>query len=193
MLEEPIKIEKREAIIYSPLPEDIYTVELLDINSEERATYDTRNNPKMEQIMEKVLMFQFTLLEGLDKKEGKDLRGRNLWENFVPAYLYEGRKGKNKLYQIIEALLGHDLTQEEEATLDQDMMNKLIGSQCRVINKQVKKDDKIWDRIVQYLPVDDEKESLNNEEKELARVKVKDEMVKDETVKEEVEEVKWQE
>lgn len=173
MLKEPIKIEKREATVYLPLPEDIYTVELLDINSEKRPTYDTRNKPKEEQIMETIFMFQFTLLEGLDKKEGKDLRGRNIWENFVPAYLYEGKKGKNKLYQITEALLGHDLSQEEEATLDQDRINDLIGSQCRVINKQVKKDDKIWDRIVQYLPANESKEPLNDEEREQAKVKVK--------------------
>ena len=173
MIDAKIKIEKKEAIVYLPLPENVYTVELLDINSENRATYDTRNKPKEEQVMETVLSFQFTLLNGKDEN-GENLRCRNLWENFVPAYLYEGRKGKNKLYQITEALLGHLLTQEEEANMDTDSLNVLVGNQCRITNKHNKKDDKIYDKIVQYLPVDIEGEPLNDEEREKAKVKVKE-------------------
>ena len=165
-------VEKKEAVTFDPLPEDVYQVELLDITSEERATYDTKNKPKSEQEKETILKFQFTLLEG---KDGEDeLRGRNLWMNFVPTYLYDGKNGKNKLYQITEALLGHSLTLEEEACLDSDAINKLIGKQCRVMSKQKKDGDKVFDNIAQYLKATSQLDPLTAEEKENAKVKPKE-------------------
>lgn len=171
-IKQDITIEKKEKQEFSPLPENIYQVELLDIDSEIRPTYKTRNEPKENQIMETVLKFQFTLLGGKDK-DGTSLRGRNVWENFVPTYLYEGKNGKNKLYQITEALLGHNLTLEEEAKMDKEFLNNLIGSQCRIGIKNTKSGDKIYSNIDIYYSIEQEMNPLTDEEKEKATVSKK--------------------
>jgi hypothetical protein len=172
-INENIKVEVKEKAEYPPLPEKIYQVELLDITMEKRATYDTRLKPDNEKEYENVLSFQFTLLNGKDK-EGKALRGRNIWENFVPMYLYIGKNGKNKLYRITEAILGHELTPEEQAIMDTQFLNGLISEQCQVVVKNERKGDKIYDRIESFVASDNnDLEGLNEEEKENARVKVK--------------------
>jgi len=171
MLNANIKIDKKETMDFKPLPENIYQVELLDINSEERATYDTRNKPDSEKEYETVMSFQFTLLAGKDGEE--DLRGRNVWANFIPTYLYISKKnGKNQLYRIVEALLARDLTPQEEAEgIDGDFLNKLVGKQCRIGVKHKQSGDKIFDNIETYYAIEDEKTSLTDEEKEKATVK----------------------
>lgn len=154
MINEDIQVEVKKSAEYPPLPEKVYQVELLDINLEERPTYDTRNKPEAERVFEKVLNFQFTLLNGKDK-EKKDLRGRNVWENFVPTFLYISKKnGKNKLYQITEALLGEELSPEHIAMMDTNYLNAFIGRQCQVVIKNVKKDDRVYDKIESYVAVD---------------------------------------
>ena len=174
-LTEPINIEKRETKEFPPIPKDIYQVELLDISIQERPTYDTRLKSKEEQIIEKVFCFQFTLLEGKDK-DGKDLRGRNVWANFIPSYLYISKKnGKNKLYRIVEALLGHELTPTEEATLDISILNGLIGKQCRLSVEPIIKGDKHFDSPTDWFKTNNLLASLTDEEKETARVKPKEE------------------
>lgn len=173
MLDPNIKVEKKEAGNFEPLPENIYQVELLDITSEQRATYDTRNKPEKEKIMETVMSFQFTLLNGKDK--GESLRGRNVWANFIPTFLYiSTKKGKNKLYQIVEALLGRELTLEEEAGgIDGSFLNALIGKQCRVGTKHKKTGEKVFDNIETFYKADDELTPLTEEEREKAKVKSK--------------------
>lgn len=174
MLNEPIKIEKKEAKEFPSLPKNIYQSEVLDVNAEKKATYDTRLKPKEEQEMETVLNFQFTLLEGEDK-EGKDLRVRNVWANFVPTYLYISKKnGKNKLYKILEALLGRELTQAEEAGgLTTELLNSLVGKQCRISVEPQVKGDNTYDTITDWFTATSLLNALTEEEKETARVKVK--------------------
>lgn len=172
MINETVKVEVKEKAEFPPLPEKIYQVQLLDITMEDNATYETRNKPDSEKEYEKVLSFQFTLLNGKDK-EGKDLRGRNVWENFVPLYLYIGKNGKNKLYRIVEGLIGHELSPEEIATMDNNFLNELIGKQCQVVIKNQVKGDKIYDRVESYVAIDNEMTPLTDEEKENAKVKVK--------------------
>lgn len=174
MINESITFEKKEGAVMELLPENIYQVELLDVNMEERATYDTRLKPEEEKEYEKVLTFQFTLLSG--SKDGKSLRGRNVWENFVPTYLYISKKtGKNKLYQVAEGLLGRSLTMAEEAEgFSGDLLNSLIGNQVRVGIKHITKGDKTYERIEQYYPIENELTRLSPEEKEKAQVKKKD-------------------
>ncbi|MCP4761482.1 MAG: hypothetical protein GY870_06850, partial [archaeon] len=187
MIKENFKIEKEEKKVYPPLPENIYQVELLDVNVENRATYDTRNNQEEEKIYENVLKFQFTLLSGKNGEE--DLRGRNVWENFVQASLYIGKKGKNKLYQIVESLIGRDLTREEEATFHSDKLNNLIGKQCRIGIKHRIKDNATYDNIDAYYASESEQEKLSDKEKEDARVKDKSETI--ETINNKLEKAEW--
>jgi len=177
---EQMQIEKREGKTYEPLPENIYQVELLDITLKETPKY------KQPDEIEKVFDFQFTLLDGKDKK-GESLRGRSIWRNFVPTYLYIGKKGKNVLYQIVEAILGEELSPEQEAKLDTEALNSLIGEQLRVLVKNNTKDKKTYSNIESFLSVETKINSLTDDEKESAKVKPKEE--KEET-NEDVEEIK---
>lgn len=168
---ESIKIEVREASTFSPLPENVYQVELLDVSSEKRPTYDTRNKPDPEKEYEQILNFQFTLLGGKEK-DGSSLRGRNVWQNFVPTYLYiSSKNGKNKLYQIVESLLGRELTLPEEAEMDEIFINKLVGKQCRVGIKNKTSGDKTFSNIDTYFSSEQDMVSLTEEEKDKATVK----------------------
>lgn len=174
MLNETMSFEKKQGTEYELLPENIYQAELLDVNLDRRPTYDTRLKPDSEKEYESVLNFQFTLLSGMSN--GKNLRGRNVWENFVPTYLYIGKKnGKNKLYNVVEGLLGRNLTMAEEAEgITSDTINSLIGKQVRIGIKHNIKGDKTYDRIEQYYPVEIPINSLTSDEKEKAAVKKKE-------------------
>jgi hypothetical protein len=193
MIDNNIKIEKMESKKYPSLPKNIYQIQLLDVNSEQKPTYDTRLKAEPEQVKETVLNFQFTLLNGTDasqeKEEDKNLRGRNVWQNFVPTYLYEGGKGKNKLYKIVEALIGRELTEEEIAFgIDGEFINRLIGKQCRLGIEPVTKGEKTYDSIESYYAIENELAPLTDEEKENARVKDKEEK-KAEVASEEIDEI----
>jgi hypothetical protein len=177
MLDENIVVEKQEATEYTPVPEDIYTVELLDINARVEETYDSKTKRKGDETlpkeMETVFDCQFVLLEGKDGD--KDLRGRNLFQNFVPSYLYiSTKKGKNKLYQIVEALQGQTLSPEQEAYgITGKDLNALIGKQCRIGTTNKQSGDKVYSNIDKFLVVKDTYPSLTEEEKEKARIKPK--------------------
>lgn len=174
MLDTNLTVEKRETQDFKPLPENIYQVELFDISSDKRPTYDTRLKPEEEQELEIILKFQFTLLSGKDGEQ--DLRGRNVWANFVPTYLYISNKnGKNALYRIIEALLGREITIEEEAGgIDGTFLNNLVGKQCRIGTNHKKSGEKVFDNIETYYPAEAELQPLTSEEKENAKVKEKE-------------------
>lgn len=183
MIQQDFSIEKKEVTSFKPLPENIYQVELLDVNVEERPTYDTRNKPDSDKEYEKVFNFQFTLLSGIeietsngmDSINGKSLRGRNVWENFVPSYLYISSKhGKNKLYEVIEGLIRRELTKEEEANFTASKLNGLIGRQVRIGVKHKQSGDKTYDRIEQYYPIETMINALSPEEKEKAKIKEKE-------------------
>lgn len=163
MLEDTLKMEVKEKQEFKPIPEDVYQVEFLDVKSRQAKAY---NDPSRE---ETVLDFQFVLLEGKDGVE--ELRGRNVWRNFVPTYFYEGNKGKNVAIQISEALLGRVLTDEEEATWDGAKWNSLIGTQLRVVIENTTKDTKTYSNIKSFLPKRQDLAPLTAEEKEKATVK----------------------
>lgn len=164
MLEETIKINKEEAKSYPPIPDGVYTVEFLDINLKDA-------KGKFAKPGEKNFSCQFTLLDG--EEDGKTLRGRNLWSNFVPTSLYIGKKGKNELYQVLEAFTGSDLSPEQEAKMDSNFLTALIGKQCKVMVMITVNGDKFYNKIVKYSPVKSNLPSLTDKEKEEARVKPK--------------------
>ena len=167
MIKDKFKIPKEEAKSYPPLPEDVFQVELFDVVSEMRPKY---KKPEEE---ERVLKFQFVLLEG-EGDEKEELRGRNIWRNFVPASLYIGKNGKNVLYEIVEAIFKHELSPEEEATMDSEVINSLIGQQCRIMVKNKKKDDKTYSNVASFLKATKKLKPLTDKEKLNAIVKPKD-------------------
>lgn len=180
MLDNALKINKEEAKVYPPLPKNIYQVELLDITLKDA-------KGKYAKPGDKNFVFQFTLLTGKNKDE--DLRGRNVWNNFVPTALYIGKNGKNALYQIVEAFLGRELTPEEEARgLSGQFLNSFIGKQIKIFvdHRADKKDPtKIYDNITSYMPAETLFNALTDEEKETARVKTKEEKEQGGRIKEE--------
>jgi len=161
MINEQFNVEKKEAIVYDPLPEDAYQVELVDIELQEKPKY---KNPKE---TEKVMSFTYGVVD-----EG-EYRARRLWRNYVPIYLYiSAKNGKNVLYRIIEAHLKREMTIEEEATFDSDKLNKLIGSQVRVVVENTTKDNKTYSNIKSFLKAVFPKPKLTEEEKVVAERKV---------------------
>lgn len=178
MLNPEMTMPKEEAKEYKPFPEDVYAVELLDVNSKEVETYDSKQERKTDvnlaPVMETVLDFQFVLLEGRDGET--DLRGRNIFQNFVPTYLYISSKGKNKLFQITEALQGESLTQKQEAEgITGADLNAFIGKQCRVGTVNKTNGDKTYSNIDKFLPAKGDFAPLTAKEKEDAAIKPKDE------------------
>lgn len=179
MLDNNFVAEKKESVEYLPLPDDMYQVELLDVTSSVSETYDSKkaraSDTTLEPVMETVLEFQFTLLDG--EEDGKTLRGRNLWQNFVPSFLYISKKnGKNKLYQIVEALQGEALSFKQEAEgISGADINTLIGKQCRVVTKNKTIGDKTYTNIDSFLSAKSQLDPLTTDEKESARVKPKNE------------------
>jgi len=180
MINEDIKVEKREREELPLLAEDIYQVELADITSKKVQTYDSKQDKELPVEYENIFEALFVILD-------KEDRGRYLFKNFIPSYLYIGKKGKNNLYQITEALLGHELTPEEEATMDSEFLNNLVGKQCRVTVKHNISGDNTYANIDTFLKAKEEKTPLNVEEKKQAILK---EDKKVEPPKEQMDEVK---
>jgi hypothetical protein len=167
MINDDFKIVKEEKKEYPPLPKNVYQVELLEINLNDA-------KGKYAKPGEKNFAFQFTLLAGKNKEV--DLRGRNVWNNFVPTSLYVGKNGKNSLWQIIEAFLGRDLTQAEEAEgLNSKMLNNFIGKQIKIFVDHKLSGDKIYNNITSYMPAENQLEPLTAEERDNATVKNKKE------------------
>jgi len=171
MINEEITIEKREKKEYPPIPKNIYQAEILDVNLNDA-------KGKFAKPGEKVFSFQFVLLDGKDK-EGS-LRGRSVWANFVPTYLYIGKNGKNDLYNIIEAVLERELELEEEANFDKNFVNSLIGKQLRLMIEPRVTDKGTYDNVTNYLEASTKLNALTSEEKEHSTVKNKKEEVKEE-------------
>ena len=174
MLDNNMTLPKEEAKEYKPFPEDVYAVELLDVNSKEVETYDSKQERKTDvalvPVMETVLDFQFVLLEGRDGET--DLRGRNIFQNFVPKYLYVSSKGKNKLFQITEALQGETLTPKQEAEgITGADLNAFIGKQCRVGTINKVNGEKTYSNIDKFLPAKGDFDALTSQEKEDAKIK----------------------
>ncbi len=170
MIDNDYQIKKEEKKEYPPLPRNIFQVELLDIELKDA-------KGKYAKPGDKNFTFQFTLLAGRDKEQ--DLRGRNVWNNFVPTSLYIGKNGKNTLYQIVEAFGGRELTPQEEAIgLSGELLNGFIGRQIKIFVDHKLSNGKIFNQITSYMPIEQSLAPLNVEEKENARVKVRKEEVK---------------
>lgn len=182
MLDETLKTEKKESTKFEVVPEGIYQVELLDITSKEVETYDYKQYQKLGQSYldkkkitadrirknEVVLSFQFAILAG-------DQRLRSVWSNFIPNMLYISMKnGKNKLYKIVEALNGKELSQEEEATMGGKFLNGLLGKQCNVVVEHSVSGENTFANPVNWVKVSAMLPALSVEEKEGCKVKPKD-------------------
>lgn len=169
MIDNEMTIPKEDKKDYPILPKNIYQVECLDISLKDATGQYAKAGDKN-------FAFQFTLLGGNDK--GESLRGRNIWDNFVKTSLFIGKKGKNNLWQIIEAFIGRELTREEESMgVKGSLINSFIGKQIRIFidQKVSEKDSKTYNVITSYMPIEATLPSLTEKERDDATVKVKTE------------------
>lgn len=166
MLPSNYKFEVREKKSFPPLPEDMYQVELFDIDMDTIA--DKKSGEKRD-----VLKFQFVVLDA------GEYRGRSVWKNYVPTYLWKTGNDKNALYQIVKAMIQRDMTKAEMEGFTSDKINMLVGFQCRVttVNNPGKglNADKVYTNIDKFLPKKEALQKLTAEEKEKATVKAKPE------------------
>lgn len=181
MIEENLIFEKREGKTYPLLPKKIYQAELLNVSVNVNETYNSKMGKTEEKKYQNDINWQFTLLAGRDevqeKEELKELRGRNIWESYGKDYLYIGKTGKNDLYRVVEAFLGRELTQQEEAEgISSALLNSFVGKQIMLsIEPKTSKAGKTFDNIIDYLGVATQLTPLTEEEKENARVKTDEE------------------
>lgn len=178
MLDNNLVIEKKEMADYTPLPDDMYQVELLDISSRLNETYDSKQarmkDPSLAIENETVLDFVFTVVEETPV-DGKSIRGRNIYMNFVPGVLYIGKKGKNDLYKIVEAMQRETVTPKQEAEgITGSTLNGFIGKQCRIVTKQVEKNGKKYMNVENLLVAKSDLAPLTAQEKSEAMPKQKD-------------------
>jgi hypothetical protein len=173
MLDETLNFPKEEKKSYPPIPKGLYQAELLEVSSEVVETYNSKKNNKNPKEFETKIIYQFTILNG-GTQDGP-LRGRNIWNNFGRSTLYIGKTGKNDLYQIVEAFLGRELTQEEEARgISARLLNSFVGKQILLLIEPKTKDGNTYDTITNYLTANGQLQPLTAEEKENAKVKKKD-------------------
>lgn len=165
MLPSNYKFPVREKKVYPPMPEDMYQVELFDIDME--TIVDKKSAEKRD-----VLKFQFVVLDA------GEYRGRSIWRNYVPTYLWKNGNDKNALYQITKAMIQRDMTEAEIESFTSDKINMLVGFQCRVttVNKAGTgvNADKVYTNIDKFLPKKEALPKLTDEEKEKAVVKAKE-------------------
>jgi len=158
------KFPVREKKVYPPMPEDMYQVELFDIDMD--TVVDKKTAEKRE-----VMKFQFVVLDA------GEYRGRSIWRNYVPTYLWEVGNDKNALYQITKAMIQREMTPDEIHNFTSDKINMLVGFQCRVttVNKTGTglNADKTYTNIDKFLPKKEALPKLTAEEKEKATIKDK--------------------
>jgi len=113
---ENFSIEQEEAKEFQPLKAGIYQAQLIDVNVELNPDYNDKS------VMVKNFTFLFAVLEEPNV-------GRWITYRFIPTTLYVGKKGKNKLYKLVEALLGSELTEDQIKKFDAYFVGNLTGEQ----------------------------------------------------------------
>lgn len=136
---EPQIPEKKEYLL---LPEDIYIVEVGDITDEERPVYNKPDET------EKVMKFQFVVIGG-------EFDGQSIFMNVKPT-LFPGNAGlsPSALYQILSAVNGKALDDEDLQGVTTQDINNLIHKEIRVVvkHRQTDKGD-TRHKVESFLPM----------------------------------------
>lgn len=135
----------QESKDFELLAEDTYTLQLLDIEERQEPSYDDKT------VLEDKLNFSFVVLD-----EG-DNRGRRLWRSVTPVI-----SEKSNLLKVIQALVGKNLSQEEQDAFDTNALNSLIGSQVRAVVGVTGTGKS--NKILNFLPIKKELEAWNPSE-----------------------------
>ena len=129
---------------FEVLPQDIYQVELLDVEQKTQKKWKSDEE-------EDVFVFTFVILD-----DG-EFYGRRMWE--YAAQKLSKYKGGSKLYKALVGLNGGvQLTDEAcmtpEETCSDNAINALIGKQVRLtVGQKAKQDGSLKNVIESYLPV----------------------------------------
>lgn len=136
---------KNESRKYPAIPEQVYTLVITDIETEEQVSYETRNKPQDEQELVIRLKFTFNILTDTKfefEGEEQTTRGRILWRSMSPFISAPAKSGKGShLFWIIKALFGKDeainMTKKE---LTGEYLNDMIGKQFQAIVRSTESD-----------------------------------------------------
>ena len=141
---ENLKVVGSESGDFEPLPRDVYTFELIDVEEETRTKYQLDEE-------EEVIKFTFACIE-----DGP-YYGRRIWRRATPK-LSGGKKPSN-LFSVLSGLTGKQYTREEckkpELIASPTHLNDLIGTQVRLSlgQKTSETTGKINNTIESFLPV----------------------------------------
>lgn len=147
---------KRETKPHKPIPEDTYTVQVWDLELSKGDKNASQNWLKEDRI--KIL---FIILD-------KEFRGQMLSK--MATFSFNAGSGKSyspsTLYSLAKAVTGKALDDREPFDI-----NALIGKQCRIVVKhgEERDDGSVWEKIIDFMSVKEEKEPMTQDELEAIR------------------------
>jgi len=116
-----VSVEVGNGKVFEPVPADVYTVEVLDIEEREGTKYQSSE-------VETQINFKFVIIE-----EGP-FYGRFMWATCAPK-ITVGTK-QSKLYQVIVAATAKEFSKDELKRAGEivtpEFLNGIIGSQLRL-------------------------------------------------------------
>lgn len=116
-----VSVEVGNGKTFEPVPADVYTVEVLDIEEREGTKYQSSE-------VETQINFKFVIIE-----EGP-FYGRFMWATCAPKIT--GGTKQSKLYQVIVAATGKEFSKDELKRAGEivtpEFLNGIIGSQLRL-------------------------------------------------------------
>jgi len=142
---------------FSPLPMDLYTCLILDVNLVDQKKYLSTET-------EEVLNYKMVVLNDKEMEEIQadgetkigTTRGKYLWKR---CRLALGQQAW--LRKMAEAVIGRTMTKEELQTFDPE---SLVGHQVNVMVEQTAKDEKIYVNIVSFGKTVKQLEPIKDEE-----------------------------
>lgn len=139
----PVTVEASKGKKFDPMPADVYSVEILDVEEREGTKYQSSE-------VEVQISVKFVILD-----EGQ-YYGRFLWATCSPKI--SGGTKQSKLYQVIHAATGMEFTKEQFQKAGEivtpDFLNSMIGSQLRLSVTVADKQDGSGktNKVIGYLP-----------------------------------------
>jgi len=116
-----VSVEVGNGKVFEPVPADVYTVEVLDIEEREGTKYQSSE-------VETQINFKFVIIE-----EGP-FYGRFMWATCAPKIT--GGTKQSKLYQVIVAATAKEFSKDELKRAGEivtpEFLNGIIGSQLRL-------------------------------------------------------------
>lgn len=133
---------------YDLIPKDVYEAQVMSLKLDKKPTYETRSLPAEAQQFQTVLTFEFALLEP------EELKSRRQWVDVPnPNEMYASKKGKCRLWQILEAYKGKELTLDDAVSLaTPETLNEMVGKQIRIsIDSKASDSGKVYNYITGYM------------------------------------------